>query len=153
MKVLDRRQAGWTLATATVSSATFVFSPVAMTVILGEVVGSLSASEFLAYGMLAVVIAILIAYPFSMNFAHRAASFVSRRISHEAVIATFVGPCSACRPSSPCSAEMTLPCSATQPLRLRGFTRLQERKISDWGRFAAHRRQAGLPQVRRKTQP
>ena len=91
LKVLDRRQAGWTLATATVSSATFVFSPVAMTVILGEVVGSLSASEFLAYGMLAVVIAILIAYPFSMNFAHRAASFVSRRISHEAVIATFVG--------------------------------------------------------------
>jgi putative tricarboxylic transport membrane protein len=213
------------VATATVSSATFVFTPVAMTVILGEVVGSrikhayhrlttvisvrngviestyiaealipliafglplspvaaepaaplfnapprftvdsasgqvnnlhnlLSASEFLAYGMLAVVIAILIAYPFSMNFAHRAASFVSRRISHEAVIATFVGPCSACRPSSPCSAEMTLPCSATQPLRLRGFTRLQERKISDRGRFAAHRRQAGLPQVRRKTQP
>lgn len=163
LKVLDRRQAGWTLATATVSSATFVFSPVAMTVILGEVVGArikhayhrltsvitvrngvtestyiaealipliafglplspvaagpaaplfnapprftvdtatgqvnnlhnlLSAGEFLAFGLLAVVIAILIAYPFSMNFAHRAASFVSRRISHEAVIATFVG--------------------------------------------------------------
>lgn len=163
LKVLDRRQAGWTLATATVSSATFVFSPVAMTVILGEVVGArikhayhrltsvisvrngvtestyiaealipliafglplspvaagpaaplfnapprftvdsatgqvnnlhnlLSAGEFLAFGMLAVLIAILIAYPFSMNFAHRAASFVSRRISHEAVIATFVG--------------------------------------------------------------
>ena len=51
----------------------------------------LSAGEFLAFGMLAVLIAILIAYPFSMNFAHRAASFVSRRISHEAVIATFVG--------------------------------------------------------------
>lgn len=163
LRVLDRRQIGWTLATATVSSATFVFSPVAMAVILGELVGSrtkhayhrltsvisarngvteatyiaealipliafglplspvaagpaaplfnapprftvdtasgqvnnlhnlLSAWEFLAYGMLAVLIAILIAYPFSMNFAHRAASFVSRRISHEAVIATFVG--------------------------------------------------------------
>ena len=26
-----------------------------------------------------------------MNFAHQAASFVSRRISHEAVIATFIG--------------------------------------------------------------
>jgi hypothetical protein len=26
-----------------------------------------------------------------MNYAHRAASFVSRKISHEAVIATFVG--------------------------------------------------------------
>ncbi|MGV6477290.1 tripartite tricarboxylate transporter permease [Azotobacter vinelandii] len=163
LRVLDRRQIGWTLATATVSSATFVFSPVAMAVILGELVGSrtkhayhrltsvisarngvteatyiaealipliafglplspvaagpaaplfnapprftvdtasgqvnnlhnlLSTWEFLAYGMLAVLIAILIAYPFSMNFAHRAASFVSRRISHEAVIATFVG--------------------------------------------------------------
>lgn len=152
-----------TLATAAVSSATFVFSPVAMTVIMGEVVGSrikhayhrlttvitarngvteatyiaealipliafglplspvaagpaaplfnapprfsvdsatgeinnlhtlMSSWEFLGYGMLAVIIAILIAYPFSMNFAHRAASFVSRKVSHEAVIATFVG--------------------------------------------------------------
>ncbi|SDI23514.1 Tripartite tricarboxylate transporter TctA family protein [Pseudomonas delhiensis] len=40
LKVLDRRQTGWTLGTAAVSSATFVFSPVAMTVILGEIVGS-----------------------------------------------------------------------------------------------------------------
>jgi len=51
----------------------------------------MSSWEFLGYGMLAVIIAILIAYPFSMNFAHRAASFVSRKVSHEAVIATFVG--------------------------------------------------------------
>ena len=163
LKVLDKRQTRMPLATAAVSSATFVFSPVAMTVIMGEVVGSrikhayhrlttvitarngvteatyiaealipliafglplspvaagpaaplfnapprfsvdsatgeinnlhtlMSSWEFLGYGMLAVIIAILIAYPFSMNFAHRAASFVSRKVSHEAVIATFVG--------------------------------------------------------------
>ena len=39
-KVLDRTQVRWTLATTTISSATFVFSPVAMTVVLGELVGS-----------------------------------------------------------------------------------------------------------------
>ncbi|PWU29087.1 hypothetical protein DK254_13050 [Pseudomonas sp. RW407] len=163
LKVLDRRQTGWTLGTAAVSSATFVFSPVAMTVILGEIVGSrirhayhrltsvlaarngvtestyiaealipliafglplspvaagpaaplfnapprfyvdaasgqvhnlhslMEPWEFLVFGLLAVLVAVLIAYPFAMNFAHRAASFVSRRVSHEAVIATFVG--------------------------------------------------------------
>jgi hypothetical protein len=163
LKVLDKQQSAWTVATAAVSSATFVFSPVAMTVIMGEIVGSrikhvyhrlttvitarngvtestyiaealipliafglplspvaagpaaplfnapprftvdaatgeihnlhtlLSSWEFFGYGMLAVVIAILIAYPFTMNYAHRAASYVSRKISHEAVIATFVG--------------------------------------------------------------
>jgi len=163
LKVLDRQQSGWTAITAVISSATFVFSPVAMTVIMGELVGSrikhvyhrlttvitarngvtestyiaealipliafglplspvaagpaaplfnapprftvdsatgqvnnlhslLSTWEFLGYGMLAVIVAILIAYPFTMNYAHRAASYVSRKISHEAVIATFVG--------------------------------------------------------------
>ena len=163
LKVLDRQQTGWTAITAVISSATFVFSPVAMTVIMGEMVGArikhvyhrlttvitarngvteatyiaealipliafglplspvaagpaaplfnapprftvdagtgqvnnlhtlLSTWEFFGYGMLAVVVAILIAYPFTMNYAHRAASWVSRKISHEAVIATFVG--------------------------------------------------------------
>ena len=163
LKVLDIAQTKWTLVTAGVSSATFVFSPVAMTVVLGEVVGSrikhayhrmttvLSARngvteatyiaealiplvafglplspvaagpaaplfnapprftvdaasgtvnnlhtllnnwEFLGYGMLSVLIAGLVSYPFAMNFARRAALFVSRRISHEAIIATFVG--------------------------------------------------------------
>ncbi|WP_462379309.1 tripartite tricarboxylate transporter permease [Pseudomonas sp. Marseille-QA0892] len=162
-KVIDRKQTQMTAMAASVSSATFVFSPVAMTVIMGEIVGArikhayhrlttvitarngvtestyiaealipliafglplspvaagpaaplfnapprftvdgpggeivnlhtmMSTTEFFWYGMLAVVIAILIAYPFSMNFAHRAASFVSQKISHEAVIATFVG--------------------------------------------------------------
>lgn len=162
-KVLDRSQTRWTLSTAAVSSATFVFSPVAMTVVLGEVVGSrikhayhrlttvLSARngvteatyiaealipliafglplspvaagpaaplfnapprftvdaasgqthnlhnlmnhwEFLGYGMLAVLLAAIVSYPFAMNFARRAALFVSRKVSHEAIIATFVG--------------------------------------------------------------
>ncbi|MGA3682982.1 tripartite tricarboxylate transporter permease [Pseudomonas graminis] len=163
LKVLDNRQSMWTVITAAISSATFVFSPVAMTVIMGELVGSrfrhvyhrlttvitarngvteatyiaealipliafglplspvaagpaaplfnapprfnidaatgqvhnlhslLNTWEFLGYGLLAVIVAILIAYPFTMNYAHRAASYVSRKISHEAVISTFVG--------------------------------------------------------------
>lgn len=163
LKVLDSGQSRWTAVTAVISSATFVFSPVAMTVIMGEMVGArvkhvyhrlttvitarngvteatyiaealipliafglplspvaagpaaplfnapprfsvdaasgqinnlhslLSTWEFLGYGLLAVLIAILIAYPFTMNYAHRAAAYVSRKISHEAVISTFVG--------------------------------------------------------------
>ena len=163
LKVLDRTQLAWTAGAAVVSSATFVFSPVAMTVILGEVVNSrikhayhrlttvlsvrngvtestyiaealipliafglplspvaagpaaplynapprffidaaagkivnlhsmMSAWEFLGYGILSVLIAAIVAYPFSMNYARVAAAFVSRRISHEAIIATFVG--------------------------------------------------------------
>ncbi|ULX51774.1 hypothetical protein A9P79_07560 [Cupriavidus taiwanensis] len=162
-RVLDRDQTKWTVATAAVSSATFVFSPVAMTVVLGEIVGArvkhayhrlttvLSARngvteatyiaealipliafglplspvaagpaaplfnappvftvdaasgqthnlhnllnhwEFLGYGLLAVLLAALVSYPFAMNYARSAALFVSRRISHEAIIATFVG--------------------------------------------------------------
>ncbi|WP_027793895.1 tripartite tricarboxylate transporter permease [Paraburkholderia acidipaludis] len=163
LKVLDPRQARLTVGAAAVSSATFVFSPVAMTVVLGEAVASrihqayhrlttviavrngvteatyiaealipliafglplspvaagpaaplfnapprftvsgadgqihnlhtlLTPGAFLGYGLLAIVLAAVIAYPLSMNFAHRAASFVARRLSHEAIIATFVG--------------------------------------------------------------
>jgi hypothetical protein len=163
LKVINPRQARVTAMAACVSSATFVFSPVAMTVIMGEIIGSrikhaydrlttvitarngvtestyiaetliplmafglplspvaagpaaplfnapprffvdnatgqinnlhnlLSTWDFLGYGMLAVIVAILVAYPFTMNFAHGAAAFVSRKISHEAVIATFIG--------------------------------------------------------------
>jgi len=163
LKVLDRTQTRWTLTTAAISSATFVFSPVAMTVVLGELVGSrikhayhrlttvlsarngvteatyiaealipliafglplspvaagpaaplfnapprftvdaatgqthnlhnlLSHWEFLGYGMLSVLLAAVVSYPFAMNYARRAAMFVSRKVSHEAIIATFVG--------------------------------------------------------------
>ncbi|TBV03752.1 tripartite tricarboxylate transporter permease [Phytopseudomonas dryadis] len=162
-RVINKRQARMTAMAASVTSATFVFSPVAMTVIMGELIGArikqayerlttvitarngvtestyiaealipliafglplspvaagpaaplfnapprfsvdsasgeinnlhnlLNNWEFLGYGMLAVIVAILIAYPFTMNFAHQAASFVARKISHEAVIATFIG--------------------------------------------------------------
>ncbi|PIA69757.1 tripartite tricarboxylate transporter permease [Pseudomonas sediminis] len=162
-RVINKRQRRMTAMAASVTSATFVFSPVAMTVIMGEVIGArikqayerlttvitarngvtestyiaealipliafglplspvaagpaaplfnapprftvdsatgevnnlhnlLNYWEFFGYGMLAVVVAILIAYPFSMSFAHRAASFVFRKISHEAVISTFIG--------------------------------------------------------------
>lgn len=162
-KVLDRTQVLWTTGAAAITSATFVFSPVAMTVIMGEVVGArikhayhrlttvisvrngvtestyiaealipliafglplspvaagpaaplfnapprfmvdgpggqivnlhtlMTPMQFLGYGLLAVFIAALIAYPFAMNYARVAAAFVSRRISHEAIIATFVG--------------------------------------------------------------
>lgn len=38
-----------------------------------------------------MVIAAIIAYPFAMNFAHRAATLVVRHVSHEAIIATFTG--------------------------------------------------------------
>ncbi|WP_369064960.1 tripartite tricarboxylate transporter permease [Burkholderia gladioli] len=163
LRILDRSQAGWTLGTAALSSATFVFSPVAMTVVAGEIVGArvkhayarlttviaarngvteatyiaealipliafglplspvaagpaaplfnapprffvdtaggqvhnlhtlMSAWAFLGYGLLAVLLAALIAYPLAMNYAHRAASFVARKLSHEAIIATFSG--------------------------------------------------------------
>ena len=162
-KVLDASQLRWTLGTAAVSSATFVFSPVAMTVLLGEVVGSrvrhvyhrmttvltarngvtestyiaealipliafglplspvaagpaaplfnapprftvdaatgqvnnlhnlMTNWEFLGYGLLAVVLAALVSYPFAMNYARSAAALVARRLSHEAIIATFSG--------------------------------------------------------------
>ncbi|CAG9269761.1 Tripartite tricarboxylate transporter TctA family protein [Paraburkholderia unamae] len=163
LKVLDRRQLGWTAATAAISSATFVFSPVAMTVVMGELVGArikhayerlttviavrngvteatyiaetliplialglplspvaagpaaplfnapprffvnsatgevhnlhsmLSGWEFLVFGLLGVLLAALVSYPLAMNHARRAALFVSRKLSHEAIIATFAG--------------------------------------------------------------
>jgi hypothetical protein len=163
LKVLDASQLRWTAGAAAVTSATFVFSPVAMTVIMGEVVASrvrhayhrlttvlsvrngvtestyiaealipliafglplspvaagpaaplfnapprftvdaaagqinnlhtmMTPWEFLGYGLMAVLLAALVAYPFAMNYARSAAAFVSRRISHEAIIATFVG--------------------------------------------------------------
>ncbi|CAM3984021.1 Tripartite tricarboxylate transporter TctA family protein [Bordetella tumbae] len=163
LKVLDSTQTRWTTAAAVVSSATFVFSPVAMTVIMGEMVATrakqayhrltsmisvrngvteatyiaetlipliafglplspvavgpaaplfnapprftidtatgqinnlhsmMNVWEFLGYGLLAVAIACLIAYPFAIRFAHRAAKFVMSRVCHEAIIAGFVG--------------------------------------------------------------
>ncbi|MFM0501443.1 tripartite tricarboxylate transporter permease [Paraburkholderia caffeinilytica] len=163
LKVLDRQQTAYTVATAAVSSATFVFSPVAMTVLMGEIVGArirhayhrlttviavrngvteatyiaealiplvafglplspvaagpaaplfnapprftvnavtghidnlhtlMTTGQFFIFGLLSILLAALIAYPLAMNYAHRAASFVARKLSHEAIIATFSG--------------------------------------------------------------
>ena len=163
LKVLDRKQAAYTAGASVVSSATFVFSPVAMTVMMGEAVGArvkngyhrlttkmavrngttestyiaetmiplialglplspmaagpaaplfnappvytvdtatgqtnnlhdlLTTWEFLAFGLIAVAIATLVAYPFAMTNAHRAASWVMRNVSHEAIIGAFAG--------------------------------------------------------------
>jgi hypothetical protein len=52
---------------------------------------ALTSTEFLLYGLAAVAVAGLIAYPFAMNFAHRAATVVVRFVSHEAIIAAFAG--------------------------------------------------------------
>lgn len=160
-KILDRQQTRATAAAATVSSATFVFSPVAMTVMVGEIVKSrvkqgyqrlttmiaakngttestyiaealipliafglplspvaagpaaplfnappvfetnaetgakhnlssfLSTPEFLVFGLLSALLAMLVAYPFVMRFAHKAAAMSVRKISHEAIISAF----------------------------------------------------------------
>lgn len=162
LRVLDRGQITATAIAAVLSSAAFVFSPIAVTVMAGEIVGSrvkhayhrlttvlavrngvtestyisgaiipliavglplspvaagpaaplfsapprfsvdpatgtitnlhslMSASEFLIWGLVSVVISSIVAYPLAMNHARAAASFVSQRISHEAIIATFV---------------------------------------------------------------
>ena len=163
LRFLDSLQLRWTAGAAAVSSATFMFSPVAMTIMLGEAVAArvrhpyhrlttvlsvrngvtestyiaeafiplvafglplspvaagpaaplfnapprffvdqangqivnlhtlMTPPEFLVYGLLAVLLAALVAYPLTVNYARPAAMFVSRRISHEAIIATFVG--------------------------------------------------------------
>lgn len=163
LKVLDRKQTAYTAAAATISSATFVFSPVAMTVLMGELAGSrirngyhrlttmmsvrngttestyiaetmiplialglplspmaagpaaplfnappvytvdaetgathnlhdlLTTPQFLVIGLISVTIASLVAYPFAMTHAHRAASWVMRTVSHEAIIGAFAG--------------------------------------------------------------
>lgn len=161
LTVLDRKQLGYTAGAAAISSATFVFSPVAMTVLMGELFGArfkngyhrltsrmairngttestyiaetlipliaiglplspMAASvanplfnappvytidaeagtsnnlhdllepwQFLVFGLAAVIIAVLISYPFAMTQAHRAARWVMRTVSHEAIIGAF----------------------------------------------------------------
>ena len=162
-KVLDRRQVTATAATSVVSSATFVFSPVAVTVLMGEIVGARikqgyqrltsvitakngttestyiaetlipliafglplspvaagpaaplfnappvfetnpdggtinnisthpTTFDFFIFALLGAVCAVAIAYPFAMRYAHVAAKFVVTKVSHEAIIAAFVG--------------------------------------------------------------
>ncbi|MGO1405727.1 MAG: tripartite tricarboxylate transporter permease [Agrococcus casei] len=159
--VLSRGQLGATAGAATISSATFVFSPVAMTVLMGELFGSrvkgayqrlttqmsvkngttestyiaetlipliaiglplspMAASvasplfnappvytiddgvpnnlhtmlepwQFLVFGLVAVILAVLLTYPFAMTQAHRAAKWIMQKVSHEAIIGAFAG--------------------------------------------------------------
>jgi len=162
-RVLDRGQLSGTVGAAAISSATFVFSPVAMTVLMGELFGGrikngyrrlttmmsvkngttestyiaetlipliaiglplspmaagpanplfnappvytinaetgetnnlhnlLEPWHFLVFGLLAVLIAVIITYPFAMTQAHRAAAWIMRKVSHEAIIGAFAG--------------------------------------------------------------
>lgn len=163
LRVLTKRQVGYTAGAAAISSATFVFSPVATTVIAGEAVGSrmkhpyqrlsslmavkngttestylaetiiplvafglplspvaagpaaalfnappvysvnagngavqnlhsmMSSWQFLVYGLLGVLIAALVAYPFAMRYARAASAWVITHVSHEALIGAFAG--------------------------------------------------------------
>lgn len=158
-KVLTKKQTAAVGGTSFISSLTFALSPVGMTSLMGELVGSrtkgqykkattslstmngvtestyvaetiipliafgiplspvaigpalalfnappvyttepvhnlhtlLEPMDFLIYGLIGMVIASVIAYPFSMNFARKATVFVLKRINQEAIIAMFIG--------------------------------------------------------------
>jgi hypothetical protein len=51
----------------------------------------LTTSDFILYGFIGIVVAALIAYPFSMNYARKASSWVLRKVSQEAIISMFSG--------------------------------------------------------------
>lgn len=163
LQVLDRGQVSATAGAAVISSATFVFSPVAMTVLMGETFAGrikngyrrltsmmaikngttestyiaetlipliaiglplspmaagpanplfnappvytvnaetgesnnlhnlLEPWQFLVFGLIAVIVALLLTYPFAMTQAHRTASWIMRKVSHEAIIGAFAG--------------------------------------------------------------
>ncbi|MFC9575012.1 tripartite tricarboxylate transporter permease [Heyndrickxia sporothermodurans] len=158
-KILTGRQTTFTSITTFISSLTFVFSPVGMTSLMGEIVGSrtkgaykksttsltvmngvtestylaeaiipliafgiplspvalgpasalfnappvysvepinnlhtyLSTWDFFIFGFIGIVIASLIAYPFSMNYARKASVLVLKFVSQEAIVAMFIG--------------------------------------------------------------
>lgn len=159
LKILSGEQSLYTAITTFISSLTFVFSPVGMTSLMGEIVGSrtkgeykkatsslavmngvtestyiaetiipliafgiplspvaigpasplfnappvftidpinnlhtlLTPWEFFLYGAIGLVVAALIAYPFTMNYARKASVLVMKLISQEAIIAMFMG--------------------------------------------------------------
>ena len=47
--------------------------------------------DFLLYGLIGIIVAAIIAYPFSMNFARKATVLVLKHINQEAIIAMFIG--------------------------------------------------------------
>ncbi len=159
LKILTGRQKFFTAITTFISSLTFVFSPVGMTSLMGEIVGSrtkgaykksttsltvmngvtestyiaeaiipliafgiplspvalgpasplfnappiftvepvnnlhtyLTSWDFFLYGAIGLVVATLIAYPFSMNYARKASVLVMKYVSQEAIVAMFIG--------------------------------------------------------------
>ena len=159
LKILSGEQKLFTAITTFISSLTFVFSPVGMTSLMGEIVGSrskgaykkstnslavmngvtestyiaetiipliafgiplspvalgpasplfnappvftvdpvnnlhtyLTSWDFFLYGAIGLIVASLIAYPFTMNYARKASVLVMKYISQEAIIAMFMG--------------------------------------------------------------
>ncbi|UUI02331.1 tripartite tricarboxylate transporter permease [Oceanobacillus jeddahense] len=158
-KVLTKKQTASVAGTSFLSSLTFALSPVGMTALMGELVGSrvkgqykksttslstmngvtestyiaetiiplvafgiplspvaigpaqalfnappvfttepvhnlhtlMEPLDFLLYGLIGIVVAAVIAYPFSMNFARKATVLVLKYINQEAIIAMFIG--------------------------------------------------------------
>ena len=159
-KMLSRDQKLYTSGAAIISSLTFTFSPVGMTVMAGEIISSrvkslyqrlttslaamngvtestyiaetviplmafgiplspmalgpaaplfnappvftttpvvhnlhtlLAPWQFLVYGMIGILVAFLVAYPFAMNYARTASAWVLRVVSQEAIISMFAG--------------------------------------------------------------
>lgn len=159
LKVLTKKQTALVGGTSFLSSLTFALSPVGMTALMGELVGSrvkgqykksttslstmngvtestyiaetiiplvafgiplspvaigpaqalfnappvfttepvhnlhtlMEPMDFLLYGLIGIIIAAVIAYPFSMNFARKATVLVLKHINQEAIIAMFIG--------------------------------------------------------------
>ncbi|AXI10255.1 hypothetical protein CUC15_15520 [Oceanobacillus zhaokaii] len=158
-KVLTKKQAGQVAGTSFLSSFTFALSPVGMTSLMGELIGSrikgqykkatsslatmngvtestyvaetiiplvafgiplspvtlgpasalfnappvystdpvhnlhtmLEPMDFFIYGLIGLMIAALIAYPFSMNYARKATVFIMKKVNQEAIIGMFIG--------------------------------------------------------------
>lgn len=159
LAILSGEQKMYTAAAATVSALTFTFSPVGMTVMVGEIISSrvkglyqrLTTSlaamngvteatyiaetiiplmafgiplspmalgpaaplfnappvftsqpihnlhnlmvpyQYLLYGFIGIIVASLVAYPFSMNYARKASVWVLQTVSQEAIISMFTG--------------------------------------------------------------
>lgn len=159
LAILSGEQKMYTAAAATVSALTFTFSPVGMTVMVGEIISSRVKSlyqrlttslaamngvteatyiaetiiplmafgiplspmalgpaaplfnappvftsqpihnlhnlmvpyQYLLYGFVGIIVASLVAYPFSMNYARKASVWVLQTVSQEAIISMFTG--------------------------------------------------------------
>jgi hypothetical protein len=48
-------------------------------------------ADFLIFGLISVIIAGIIAYPLTMNYAHKASAWIMQHVSQEAIITMFAG--------------------------------------------------------------